>query len=435
MGIKRTFIKNTSFNIGSYIYLVIASIISIPILVNSLGIRTFGFYTLITSILPILSVFDFGMSQAAIRNLSLPGANEDDKTKTWQTSFYFFLITGILLFLTVIGIFQLYIYRLPTISNIIGNSSLPLMFIVATTVLLNHLNAHFMTISQARQRYDIFSLYSFIAGTANTLLAAIISLIKPDLSLIFFVRLVGIIITLLIMWIYSRKHFPAVNFPKFHPEQFKKMISFGLRSFAGRVFSIIEAYGLNFILASFIALQAVTYFSIPQSLIIKAAGGISMLTLSLFPLSTSLLTKENFFKLKKLIAWLQVGIIGLGVSAIMVILIVGKPLLLLWLRDAELVNNIYPILQILSIQLFLVSLTPMPTAVLESMNFPAIPSFFAFLTVMIEFSLLFFLLPRFGVNGAAMALSASVMITVPAFLLVFFNRFRKFEQKLYAPKT
>ncbi len=429
MGIKRTFIKNTSFNIASYAYLVIAALFSIPILVHALGVRVFGYYTLIISIGPILSVFDFGISQATIRFLALPDYDEKDKVKVWQTSFFFFALMGAALFLIVLGLFQFYFFRLPSVSSIVGER-LPLMLVVATTVFLNHINAHFLTLPQAQSRYDIYSLNAFLAGSANTWIAALAALIRPDLLLIALVRLAGVILTLLVMWLYVRRHYAASIIPRFHRDSFGEMIGFGLKSFASRVFGAIEAYGLNFILASFVALQAVTYFSIPQSLIIKAAGGISMLTLSLFPLSTSLLTKEGIIKLKKLIIWLQAGVIGLGLFAVGVIFLFGKPLLLLWLGNQALVEQAYPILQILSLQLFLTSLTPMPTAVFESMNLPQIPALFAFLTVTLEFILIAILLPRFGVNGVAYAISGSAAITVPTFLLVFTRRFTKYEKTL-----
>lgn len=428
MGIKQTFIKNTSFNIGSYVFLVIAALFSIPILVNSLGIAAFGFYTLITSISPILSVFDFGVSQATIRFLSLPGSEEKEKIKVWQTSFFFFVFAGAVLFLIVLFIFQIYFFRLP-ITDFIDQKVL-LMFIVAATIFVNHLNIHFLTLPQSKSRYDIYSLNAFIAGSSNTWIPALAVLIRPDLVLIFTIRLIGVLSTMIIMWLYSRHQFSRFIAPKFHLESFRSMIGFGLKSFAGRIFGSVEAYGLNFILASFVAIQAVTYFSIPQSLIIKAAGGISMLTLSLFPLSTGLLTKEGILKLKRLILWLQTGVICLGLFAVSVIFIFGKDLLLLWLGHSELVEAAYPILQILSLQLFLTSLTPLPTAVLESMNLPQIPSLFALLTVLVEFFFIAIFLPRFGVNGVAYAISASALITVPIFLVVFWDKFLKFEKNL-----
>lgn len=431
MGIKRLFIKNTTFNIASYAYLVAAAIFSIPVLVNALGVRAFGFYTLIISISPILSVFDFGISQATIRFLALPDYDEKEKTKVWQTSFFFFLLAGLILFVAVLFLFQFYFFKIQSVASLI-TAQVPLMLVVASTILLNHLNAHFLTLPQAKNRYDIYSLNAFIAGSANTWIAALVALVSPNLLHIFSVRLAGVALTLLTMVFYARRHYSGVILPRFHPKQFREMISFGLKSFLGRVFGSVEAYGLNFILASFIALQAVTYFSIPQSLIIKAAGGISMLTLSLFPLSTSLLTKDGFEKLKRLITWLQISVFGLGLLAVGTIFLFGKPLLLLWLGDPDLVAHALPILQILSIQLFLTALTPMPTAVLESMNLPQIPSFFAFLTVLIEFSLILFLLPRFGVNGVAWALTLSASITVPTFLFVFFRRIRQFQHNLAA---
>jgi len=414
----------------SYAYLVIAAIISIPVLVHALGIRAFGFYTLVISLGPILSVFDFGISQATIRFLALPDYDEKKKVKVWQTSYFFFALAGAALFLIVLALFQFYFFRLP-ISGIVTNK-IALMFVVATTIFFSHINTHFLTLPQSKSRYDIYSLNAFIAGSTNTWIAALAALILPSILLIASVRLAGVLFTLLTMWLYSRRHYAAVTIPRFHPEAWREMISFGVRSFAGRVFSALEAYGLNFVLASYIALQAVTYFSIPQSLIIKAAGGISMLTLSLFPLSTSLLTKDGIFKLKKLIIWLQASVLSLGLLAVGVIFVFGKPLLLLWLRNPDLVEQAYPILQILSLQLFLTSLTPMPTAVFESMNLPQIPSFFALLTVLVEVLFIALLLPRFGVNGVAYAISGGAAITVPIFLFIFFDRFRKYEKSLAA---
>lgn len=427
MGIKQTFIKNTSLNLISYVYLVIAAIFSIPVLVHYLGIKEFGFYTLVISMVPIFSILDLGISQATVRFLSLPDYNEKERIKVWQTSLFFFLVTGIILFFVTIGVFQFYLFHLPLVSSI-SIQRIPLMLVVATTILLNHLNIHFLTLPQAQSRYDIYSLNAFIAGSANTWLSALAAFLWSNLFVICLVRFLGVLITLILVWLYSRRYWIMASFPKFHRQIFSQMISFGLKSFAGRAFGSVEAYGLNFILASFIALQAVTYFSIPQSLIIKAAGGISMLTLSLFPLSTSLLTRDGFPKLKRLIFYLQTSVTGLGLLGVIIIFIAGKPLLSLWLNNSELVNQAYPLLQILSVQLFLTSLTPMPTAVLESMNLPQIPSFFAFLTVIIEFILIAMFLPDFGIKGVAMAISGAASITVPIFLIIFFLEFRKFGQ-------
>src|SRR3990167_7637406 len=432
MGKKRTFIKNTSLNVISYIYLSVAAIISIPILVRSLGVQAFGLYTIITSIMPILSALDFGLGLAVIRYLALPNVSDEKKVRVWQTSFYFFAVVGLALFFISLGILYFYVFKIPAIDSIIGKNKLPIMFVVALTMLVNHLNTHFLTLPQARHRFDIFSLNAFVSGTASTLVTAAVVLIKPDLLLVFITQLFGVSTTATILYFYAKGQFKQLNFPRFSLASFREIIGFGLKSFAGKVTSSLEANGLNLIIAAYDSLKAVTYFSIPQSLIIKAAGGISMLTLSLFPLSTSLLTKDGIFKLKKLIIWLQASVLSLGLLAVGVIFVFGKPLLLLWLRNPDLVEQAYPILQILSLQLFLTSLTPMPTAVFESMNLPKIPSFFALLTVLVEVLFIALLLPRFGVNGVAYAISGGAAITVPIFLFIFFYWFRKYEKSLAA---
>ena len=111
MGIKRTFIKNPSLNVASYIYLSVAAIISIPILVRSLGVQAFGLYTIITSIMPILSALDFGLGLAVIRYLALPNVSDEKKVRVWQTSFYFFAVVGLALFFISLGILYFYVFK------------------------------------------------------------------------------------------------------------------------------------------------------------------------------------------------------------------------------------------------------------------------------------------------------------------------------------
>ncbi len=432
MGIKSTFIKNTSLNVISYVYLAVAAIISIPILVHTLGITSFGLYTIITSITPILSVLDFGLSLAVIRYLALPDVSEEKKTKVWQTSFYVFFAVGLALFFAVVAIFYLYIFRISSTSSILSSQKLLIMLVVALTVLVNHINSHLLTLPQAKHRFDIYSLNAFISGTANTLVTAFIAIIKPDLLLIFITQLFGVSATAAILFFYANTQFKKLNFPKFSPGAFREIIGFGLKNFVGKVMGSVEGNGLNFVIAAFGGLQAVTYFSIPQSLVIKAAGGISMLTLSLFPLSTSLLTKESFPKLKKLITYLQVVVTASSLFGIAAIFLFGKTLLTLWLGNPDLVSHIYPLLKILSLQLFFTAMTPMPSVVLESMNFPGTTSFFAFLTVLLDLGLLVFFHLQLGITGAAYALSISSVITVPIFLFVFFDRFHSYERKLFS---
>ncbi len=139
-----------------------------------------------------------------------------------------------------------------------------------------------------------------------------------------------------------------------------------------------------------------------------------------------------FPKLKKLITYLQVAVTAGSLLGIGVIFFFGHPLLMFWLGNTDLVSHVYPLLQILSVQLFFTAMTPMPTAILESMNFPGTTSFFAFLTVLLDFVILLFLMPRFGVTGAALALSVSSLVTVPLFLYTFFDHFRSYERKLFS---
>src|SRR3990167_10056630 len=103
MGIKKTLIKNSFFNLGSYVYLLLAAFFSIPILLKSLGSDLFGVYILLASIVQLVSALDFGLGNAVVRELSLPDFPRKDYISTWRTSFWLFTVIGIFLSLAVFG--------------------------------------------------------------------------------------------------------------------------------------------------------------------------------------------------------------------------------------------------------------------------------------------------------------------------------------------
>lgn len=426
MSLKRTLIKNSSYNIVAYLYLIIASLISIPILLRNLGSDLYGVYIIFTSMAPLLSAFDFGFSQATIRYLSLPDLNKKIRLRYWQSSLAVFLLLAFFLALASFFILNFYTNSTPALRSISGSTGLLYAAIIALTLLVNHLNIALLTIPQANQRFDIYNLRTFIVGSGNTILSAYLSNLYPSISFILIFQLIFHLISFLILSLYSIKVFSiSALIPHIHITEVKKLFNFGIRQFIGNISSQINFHFSKFILASSLSVQAVSYFSIPQNVITKAAGGVSQLALAFFPLSASLTTPERLRKLKQLILGVQFLILLGGILEVFLVYTFGYSLMLLWLKDPQFVNASYPIIKILSWYFLLTALTPIITVVFDSLNFPHIPSIFSVLTTILTLLFLFFFIPLYGASGAALAYVASAAITVPAFLLVFALVFNK----------
>ena len=433
MGIKRTLIKNSFFNLGSYAYLLLMAFFSIPIILRSLGADVFGLYILVTSIVPLVSVLDLGLSSAVVREMSLPDIKKQDYINVWRSSFMLYLASG---FLIALGVF-IFLSIIPnywSIFRLIDPKTLTyLSAIIPLTVLFNHVNTHLLNLPQARQRFEIYNLKTIIVGTGNTIITALVSLWTRNLSDLFLVQLIFHLVTFTLLVFYAKGIFPGWEFfPGLTRKTVSQLVRFGLKNFVGSFANQVEAQMSKYVIGASAPAVAITAFSIPQNIIMKAAGVVSQVAQVIFPTSTSLLTKERLPKLKKLI-W---GVEGLtfvfGLFGIFCSFAFGEAFLLWWLKEEAVVRLAVPVLKTLSFYFLLTSLTPIPGVILIGLNYPQIPSFFSVLTTVIEIVLLLFLVPTYHAAGAATAILVTTLITVPLFLLAFIDRFRKYERSLNA---
>ncbi len=429
MSIKKTLIKNSSYNLVSYAYLAVASLISIPIILNSLGGELYGSYILFNGIVLVAATFDLGLSQATIRWLSLPKINQATRVNTWKTSLFFFYILAALLSFTTFILLRFFLIDLPAFTPINPDQYLLATVIASGIVLINHLNIAFLTIPQAHQRFDIYNTRTIIVGTANTLITAWLSTKTDNIAVLLGLQLIFHLSAFITLLSYSRHQLGANPLiPKLHKQLSKELLGFGGKNFVTNIANQIRVQFSNFILGGLIGPVAVTAFSIPQNLIIKAAGAISQVTLAFFPLSTSLTSPERFPKLKRLIIQLQVVIFLLGIIQVFIVYQYGYQILTLWLNNPEVVIQAYPVLKILSWFFLLTILTPIPTAVFESLNLPQIPAFFATVGAVTTIPLILYLTPRFGPLGPAYANLMPSIILVPVLLIVLIRVIRRHEE-------
>lgn len=440
MSIKKTLIKNSSYNLVSYAYLAIASLISIPIILNSLGGELYGSYILFNGIVLVAATFDLGLSQATIRWLSLPKINQATRVNTWKTSLFFFYVLAALLSFTTFILLRFSLIDLPAFTPINPDQYLLATVIASGIVLINHLNIAFLTIPQAHQRFDIYNTRTIIVGTANTLITAWLSTKTDNIAVLLGLQFIFHLSAFITLLGYSHHQLGANPLiPKLHKQLSKELLGFGGKNFVTNIANQIRVQFSNFILGGLIGPVAVTAFSIPQNLIIKAAGAISQVTLAFFPLSTSLTSPERFPKLKRLIIQLQLIIFLLGIIQVFVVYQYGYQILTLWLNNPEVVIQAYPVLKILSWFFLLTILTPIPTAVFESLNKPQIPAITASLNTIFTIGLIYILTNHYNQSDPSLmpayANLISSLILVPVLLIALTKSLARYEKTIQSTKT
>ena len=416
MSIKRTLVKNTSYNLAGYGYLLVASFISVPILLHALGSSLFGVYMLAAGIPVVTSVLDLGLGPAVVRRLALPERSPCEENRTWGTSLTLFLALGV-----VVGVASSLVWMfglLPRLSETIsGTEGIFLAAILGITVMVNLVNTHFLALPQARFRFDIYNLKTFVVGTANTLGAAAIAIIVPgSLVPIFFVQLMAHLVTLTLLYSYARRTLGGSLSPRYDHREGRELLSFGGKNFGGVVASQLEAQISRYILGLYLTPGAVTYATIPENLVYKAAGGVNQLATAFFPVSTALTHPDRLPKLRRLLVYLELGIVACGLLGTAAAVMWGQPVLAWWLHDPAVARAAYPVLVILCAYAVFLAAAPLPTMVLNSLNRPEIPTYFALLTLATEVGAMVYLTPRFGYVGPALASLGTGILTVPPYV-------------------
>lgn len=431
MSIKKTLLKNSSINLVGYGYVLLLSFFSIPLLLKNLGVDVFGVYLIYAGMVSLASTLNLGLTNALVRYLSLPGVSKNHKVRYWQTCLWQFVALSIIVFALLLFVNLLLISKLNLGDFLPKNSLLITSLLVSLIVFVNHLLQPMLVLPQVDQKFIFFNLRNLIIGSGTTLLSAFLSIYYPSLPHIFAFQLVLYTITTILFFRYAVNKFTLAKvWPKFHKDKSKKLTSFGLKSFVGSVANQLRNQSSRFVLAGMLNPQAVTIFSIPQNIVMKILGGISQLTLSFFPLSASLSSKERIGKLQKLIFGIQGVLLILGFFQVYLVYQFGLQFLVFWLKDVSLATQAFSVLKILSIFFLFTGLTPIPSVVLDGINKPHIPSAFAVFTAILDIALIFLLVPQYGFLGPAYAATISSVIATILFLITFTVIFNRYKYKL-----
>jgi O-antigen/teichoic acid export membrane protein len=392
--------RATMWNLVGYLYLLVAALIATPILVHSLGLTQFAEYSVVVGTLALVSSFDLGLPQAVVRQLAKNTLTFKSRQTIWATSSLLFILTGIVAGLA--SVIPAYLLHLPA----------GVLVVVFALGLINNLVAHYQTLPQAEGHFGYFNSKTFIVGTGNTLFAAYLSWIGQSLTVILSAQLGCYFLTLLVLAYFSLKYFPHPRAGRPTLQAAKPLVAFGLKNQVGKIVGQVQAQYAKYLLATLSPLTLSAYV-IAQGLVMAAAGGISQLSTALYPAAA-----RGGRSLRTLYHSLQIGLVILGLLGIGIYKLFGYSFLIWWLKTPELVTLVNSALNIFVWYLFILILTPLPSAMLDGHGRPEVTSLFAFATTGIEIVLALVLFPHFGFFAPIYAAIITAILTTPILLFV-----------------
>lgn len=414
MSLKKLLLHNSLYNLGSYAYLLLASLLSLPFLIEGLSTSGYARYVILIATSTILSTFDLGLPTALTRTLARTDMDQAHKSRALSAGLLLSLVQAVLTAALGLGLLLL-LNQLPVFGLASSDLHLlarPYLLLIFFTSLLSY----YAAIPQGRGDFGIYSVRAYVAGTGNTLLSAVVALATGSLTHVIWITVLGTLVALLLLMLYALAHYGrAVLIPRRHPSEFKLLLEFGLPTFAGTLAPQLQANVGKYLAGLYLAPAAVSAVGIAQSLTFKGAGVFSQVVGALLPTATKLATSRDARLAKT--RYLTYFFLTLAGLALILTYFYGLPLLTLWLGDQDLVAVVHPLLLIYLLFLVVVALVPVPSTLVAAAGRPGVASLYAWLEVILELTLAFLLLPRLGVISIPLSALISQTLVTPFFLL------------------
>jgi O-antigen/teichoic acid export membrane protein len=408
--LKHRTLANTAYSFMGYLWPLIFSIFVTPVIVLSLGIKDYGIYIFINTIISFLGLLDLGLSTAFTRRLAYYyGKRDEGKIRLLAgTANFLFLLTGIAGFVIMCAMGKAGPLLLPGVFSSYARYS-NLFVLGGVLFLINSVSALYVIVLQAIQRFDISSKIGIVSITVSQLLMLALVIMKYSLSAIFISQILVALATSSAIFIWSLKLLPEAGTSlSFDRSEAVHAYRFGLVTLMNNASSSALTYLDRLIIPFFVGPSNLTYYTIAGSAAMKITGVSNNLATTLFPTVAQLDGEKDKETIKNLYVR-SFRLITIAASALAVTLIsFSYEVLSHWLTP-EFAEKATTALIILTITNFILALAGPLSNFLIGLGRLKLLTIMSTVMAVMNAILLFALLPAYGINGAAWAYLLSAL--------------------------
>ena len=400
--------KNTLWNIaGNAVPLVIGAV-TIPLLIQRLGIERFGILTLLWTIIGYFSLFDFGIGRAITQQVAAYVAEQqhDKIPSTIKAGLEFTILTGMLgMVILLLGAYPLS-HRGLSISAELHHE-------VFVSLIIAAIGIPFATFSSG-QRGALEGYESFQASNLARMFLGISIFLFPFIafvlhgpSLVFITLwLVGarIISCLLLTWLVGR--LPSGKFwrVKIAPGTRKRLFSFGAWMAITNLVSPLLVNADRFVVSFLMGAAMVAYYTVPLEFLVRLLILPGALGTSLLPK----LTRDNSSGTQEAdkTFWISVKLVAAVMFVLCVLAsVLAYPLMKIFISESFATQS-WLLCVILSVGILANSIAYIPYTALHAMGYAKPTGVLHTVELLVYLPVLYLLVRYFGLTGAAVAWTA-----------------------------
>jgi len=404
--------RNIFWNLAAFLWLTLLIILVTPYMVRKLGLDAFGAWTVQVAFTTYLVAMDFGLANGLIRFLSTQNERRDTETfeAYLRSGLSLLMLLGTLAAGLLFGLSSVIATRVLHVPPILGSEVVTSLRVASLFVWLSFPLAAFNAVPAALHRFDILALRTFLFFTAQyvlfvTALAVGGGLVGVSLALVFATCLM-----LAYMIMMSFRLLPGVRLlPGWRSIAVRELLRFGRFKFPGQLAAALLQQSDRFVLASALPVARVSYYGVPIRLAQRLSQVVEQIGAPFYPAVASHIAgrrEEELGTQYRHGIRLVMAVAGAG---LVVVGGLAHPILAVWLGADFADAGAWP-LRILLLAYSASALFLLPSVAADAAGRPGIPAGFLCVGALVHLPLLFLLISRFQLVGAALAVLVGFLV-------------------------
>jgi O-antigen/teichoic acid export membrane protein len=403
--------RNTLLNLTGQLVPLIVGVVSMPVIVRTLGTERFGILAIAWVVLGYFAVFDLGVGRATTKYVAAAlgkGIQEEVSRLIWTAvviQAFLGLAGGILLASLASWLSECVL----SVDRELVDEMTDTLRVLAFAVPLILLAGSFSALLQAAQRFDLDNAVKIPLSS----LIFLIPLLGSNLGL-GLAGLVAIIVAsklagLLALMALSFRVFPGLRRFSGHASLLPRLLRYGSWATITSLVGPILTYLDRFLIASLLSVSAAGYYAAPYEGVSRLCIIPASITMTLFPVFSILESSGEKQKLEVLFSRsLKYVLLALAPAALLLMLH-AKDILRIWLGD-DFAAQGHVVLRVLAFGVLINSLAHVPFALLQGMGRPDIPAKFHLVELPFYVGLALFSIGHWGIAGGAVAWTVRVAV-------------------------
>lgn len=427
--VNQRFLTNTILNFAGQAFLLALTFATAPYIVHRLGPELFGIIALVQTVAGFAGIVNLGIGRALTKFVSelFWERKFEEINRLFQTAWATCFVSGAIALVLLVGpkvtMARLFFRGGTEVQGVVTLAIYVAAFGLFSSMLLEAISA----LPGGLQRFDIVNSVNVVTGTVRNLGPVVVLALGYSIRSVLLVNLFASLLTVILFAVISRKLIPGLSLlPRFDGTAFRKLFGFSLPLFLSALSTLIVVRIDRFILAYFLPLAAVTFYTLPYTLSEKAATGVTNITSVVYPFTSELHAKGSHDKVHELYLRSTKILTLITLPFSIILMAVPGSILHFWLGP-EYAAKGATALMFLGAATFLNAASAVATVSALGVGRAWMPAGFAIASSIINLILNLILIPRFGIDGAALAALLPQVLVVPVFVCVV-TRMLKFSQ-------